>query len=76
LTVCRAISSGSSFGANPLEQTIGLGEAEAIKELEIRWPTSGIIQRFTDVPLRTRLEIRETAADFREVNTPASPPAS
>jgi len=37
----RVVSSGSSFGANPLEQTIGLGQAKGIATLEVRWPTSG-----------------------------------
>ena len=30
LTIHRHVSSGSSFGANPLEQTIGLGKADRV----------------------------------------------
>lgn len=36
--VYRHVTSGSSFGANPLEQTIGLGRATKVLSLEIQWP--------------------------------------
>jgi len=36
--VYRQVTSGSSFGANPLEQTIGLGRATKVLSLEIQWP--------------------------------------
>jgi len=37
--VYRHVTSGSSFGANPLEQTIGLGKATKMLQIEIQWPT-------------------------------------
>src|SRR5580693_5900579 len=46
LTVFRHVASGSSFGANPLEQTIGVGKADKVALLEIYWPTSGTTQTF------------------------------
>ena len=58
------VGSGSSFGASSLEQEIGLGTADAIESLEVYWPTSGIRQRFEDVPLDTALEIREDGDDY------------
>jgi hypothetical protein len=58
-TVYRHISSGSSFGANTLEQTIGLGKAEAIATLEIHWPTSGTTQTFHDIPAGQLITITE-----------------
>ncbi len=63
-TIYRHISSGSSFGGNPLEQTIGLGRAERIAELEIRWPTSGTTQVFRDVGSDQSLVIQEFAEEF------------
>ena len=42
--VYRIVTSGSSFGANPLEQTIGLGKATKILGIEIQWPTPAEIQ--------------------------------
>ncbi len=59
-TIHRVVSSGSSFGGNPLEQTIGLGDASGITSLEIEWPTSGVKQVFRNVELGKRLEIRES----------------
>ena len=53
------VGSGGSFGASSLEQEIGLGTADAVEALEVYWPTSGIRQRFEDVPLDSALEIRE-----------------
>ena len=66
----RVVSSGSSFGANPLEQTIGLGQAKGIATLEVRWPTSGTTQVFRDVPVGRRIEITELADAYRVVDAP------
>lgn len=66
-TIYRTVSSGSSFGANPLQQTIGLGKAERIEELEIQWPTSQTTQKFFDVPLGRFIEITELAEQYRVV---------
>ncbi|MGE0608645.1 MAG: CRTAC1 family protein [Pirellulales bacterium] len=65
LTVCRHISSGSSFGANPLQQTIGLGRSKRVVRLEIDWPASGTKQVFKDLDVNQSLEITELANDFR-----------
>ena len=40
-TIYKTVNSGGSFGANPLRQEIGLGNAKSIAEVEIFWPTSG-----------------------------------
>src|SRR5262249_55530024 len=68
LTVHRHISSGSSFGANPLQQTIGLGKAKRVAQLEVFWPTSGTTQVFRDIPVNQAIEITEFATDFRPLN--------
>jgi hypothetical protein len=67
LTLHRTVSSGSSFGANPLQQTIGLGGAERIALLEIRWPASGATQVFRDVAANQTLEITEFADSYRQL---------
>ena len=59
LTIHRHVSSGSSFGANPLEQTIGLGKADRIAELEVHWPTSGTTQVFRDLAVNQAIEVTE-----------------
>ena len=45
-TIYRHVNHGSSFGANPLAQTIGLGAASVVKQLTVYWPGSGTIQTF------------------------------
>ena len=37
----RVVGAGSSFGANPLRQRIGLGTARRAESVEVTWPGSG-----------------------------------
>jgi hypothetical protein len=67
-TVHRHVSSGSSFGGNPLQQTIGLGKADRVETLEIRWPTSGTTQVFHDVAVNQAIEVTEFAANYRKLD--------
>jgi hypothetical protein len=66
LTVHRHVSSGSSFGANPLEQHIGLGKAERVALLEIHWPTSGTAQVFRDLAINQGVVVTEFASDYQK----------
>jgi hypothetical protein len=66
LTVYRHVTSGSSFGANPLEQLVGIGKADRIALLEIYWPTSGTTQTFRDLPANQAIEVTEFASDLRK----------
>lgn len=76
-TIHRHISSGSSFGANPLQQTIGLGKTERISSLEIHWPKTNKTQVFRDVSSNQAIEITESAPDYRKLNwEPIPVPAS
>jgi hypothetical protein len=68
LTIHRHVSSGSSFGANPLQQTIGLAKNERVDLLEITWPTSGTKQVFHDLAVNQAIEITEFAEDYRTLN--------
>ena len=58
-TIYRDITSGGSFGASPLRQEIGIGRATRIDTLEVRWPTSGIVQYFANVVPRRFIRIKE-----------------
>jgi hypothetical protein len=62
--VYRHVSSGSSFGANPLEQTIGLGGADRADLLEVQWPTSGTTQTFRDVAAGQVIRVTEFEERF------------
>jgi hypothetical protein len=65
LVVYRHVSSGSSWGANPLEQHIGLAKADKVATLEIHWPTSGTTQVFRDIPANQAIEVTELESKYR-----------
>ena len=67
LTIYRHVSSGSSWGANPLEQHIGLAKAERIAVLEVHWPTSGTTQVFRDLAADQAIEVTEFAEQYRKL---------
>jgi hypothetical protein len=54
----RVVTSGGSFGASPLAQRVGLGDAVEAR-LEIVWPGSGTRQVVPALPLGRPVEIRE-----------------
>ncbi|HUF61066.1 MAG TPA: CRTAC1 family protein [Verrucomicrobiales bacterium] len=67
----RRVNSGGSFGSNPLRQTIGLGKAERITQVEIFWPASGIRQQLEQVPFDRILAVAEGVEGFRLLEAPA-----
>ena len=74
LSVYRHVSSGSSFGASPLQQTIGLARAERVAELKIHWPTSGTTQVFRDIAVDQAIEVTEFAESYRPLDWKPLPP--
>ncbi len=73
LTIHRHVSSGSSFGANPLQQTIGVAKAKQIALLEVHWPTSGTTQTFRDIAADKTIEITEFAESYRTLESSPIP---
>ena len=69
----RHVTAGSSFGGNPLRQTIGLGHADAIERLEVRWPRTGASQRIDAVPLDAAIRVVEGEAGFTRLELPPVP---
>ncbi len=65
--ICRMISSGSSFGANTLEQSIGLGTANGIRSLEIHWPATDTTQVLEQIPVDCLITIVEGEDDFHVI---------
>src|SRR6266511_3981569 len=66
--IYKTVNSGGSFGANPLRQEIGLGDAQSIVSVEISWPTSGSNQIFTSLKKDSCYRISEgdpKAVEFR-----------
>ncbi|WP_148218099.1 CRTAC1 family protein [Opitutus terrae] len=74
----RAVGSGGSFGASPLQQHIGLGDASRILRVEIFWPATGQIQRLENLALDRSYLVREDAAaaiavEVRSFRLPTDP---
>jgi tetratricopeptide (TPR) repeat protein len=57
--IYRDINSGGSFGASPLRSEIGLGRAERIESLEIRWAGSNQTQVIRDISANQFVRISE-----------------
>jgi hypothetical protein len=72
-SIYRHVTSGSSFGANSLQQTIGIGKADKIATVEVYWPTSHTTQVFRDVPIDGAIEITEFEPEYRRLNWPRVP---
>src|SRR5207302_10520296 len=73
--IFRDVNSGGSFGASPLEQHNGVGDATRIETLEIWWPTSKTRQTFRDLSLNQYIEVKEFADRYKQQQTrPSRPP--
>ena len=57
--IYRTVGFGSSFGGNPLRQHIGLGQAASVEQLEVRWPGSGTVDRYTHLEADRPYKLRE-----------------
>jgi hypothetical protein len=68
LTAHRHVSSGSSWGANALEQHIGLARSEKVALLEVHWPTSGTTQTFRDIDADQAIEVTEFEKGYRKLD--------
>jgi hypothetical protein len=75
----RVVGTGASFGANPLRQEIGLGQATTVERVEIFWPVSGVTQVITGLNLDRTYRIREgdvgaTELALKTFAYPTTPP--
>ena len=61
----RRVGTGGSFGGSPLRQEIGLGDAQRAVALEVFWPASGLRQRFEEVAMDRRYQVREGEEELR-----------
>lgn len=58
-SVYREVNAGGSFGANPLTQHIGIGQAAVVQSVEIKWPVNGKVQVFNNLRGGEDVVIRE-----------------
>ncbi|HTU34541.1 MAG TPA: FG-GAP-like repeat-containing protein [Candidatus Acidoferrum sp.] len=66
-SIYRTVNSGGSFGANPIQQHIGLGKSAKILRLEVLWPASKSHQDFTNVGKNQFVEITEFAKTYKKL---------
>jgi hypothetical protein len=76
--IYKTVSSGASFGASPLRQEIGLGQARAIVRAEIFWPVTGRTQVVEGLEMDRFYKIREgdhdaTSISLASFKIPATP---
>jgi hypothetical protein len=69
-TIFRTVGQSSSFGANPVEQHIGLGPHAVIHSIDIFWPTSKTHQHFENVAVGQYLQIKEFASIYLKLDRP------
>jgi hypothetical protein len=72
-TLHREITSGASFGGNPLRLTIGLGKAERIERLEVFWPRTGKTQVVDAVPLDVAIRVVEGDSGWQPLDVKPVP---
>ena len=65
--IYRTINTGGSFGANSLQQHIGIGLTKKIDEVEIFWPTSNQKQTFRNIKANQSIHIKEGEQSFFDV---------
>ncbi len=63
-SVYRDVNSGGSFGSNPLQQHIGVGQAAILSKIEITWPVTGKTQVFKNIPADKNIKITEDDSTF------------
>jgi hypothetical protein len=71
--ITATVSSGGSFGGGSLQREIGLGQAGAIELIEVRWPTTGAVQQFKDVPMDRFYRVVEGDERITELTLPRIP---
>ena len=57
--IYKTVRSGGSFGASPLRQEIGLGQAARIERVEIQWPSGGAAQILGGLEMDRHYTVKE-----------------
>ena len=63
-SIYRTVGSGGSFGANPIQQHLGLGKSAKIAKIEVWWPASNSRQSFANVEKNQFVEIKEFGKNY------------
>lgn len=57
--IYRTVNTGGSFGANPLEQHIGIGSAKSVRQIQVFWPVTKKFQTVENIAANTKTRIVE-----------------
>lgn len=71
--IVRWVGSGGSFGANPLQQHVGLGHALKVDQVVIDWPATGNQQILSDLPWDRPVAIVEGEPGWRPLDPSNDP---
>jgi len=66
-SIYRHVTSGGSFGANPLRLSVGIGQASRIDRLDVYWPMTGKTQCFRDVAIDQMIQIIEGQSRYTQL---------
>lgn len=58
-SVYRDVNSGGSFGASPLRQAIGIGQADLIDEIVIKWQNTNQVQILRNIQPNQFLKVKQ-----------------
>ena len=70
-SIYALVGSGGSFGGSSMQQEIGLGDAERIVEIRIRWPGNSEIQIHRDVAMNRIYHVVEEDSQMTALDVPA-----
>lgn len=71
-SIWRTVSSGASFGANSLPLEIGLGQAQAIEQIKITWPSGDVKTYLGPIALRQSYRLYEDSKQVEVKPLPVS----
>ena len=69
-TIHQLVGAGGSFGASSLQQEIGLGLADRVVELSIRWPGNDEPQLFDAVEMNQVYQVVEGNPELKRIDLP------
>lgn len=72
--VFHTVGTGASFGGNSILAEIGIGQANEIKELTVKWPTKlGTTSKFNNVSAKQNILIKEGFDQIQVLDLTSSP---
>jgi len=67
-SIYRTVGDTSSFGANPMEQHVGLGHGARIVSLDVWWPATNTRQQFSNVDKDEFIAIKEFDTGYTKLD--------